>query len=128
MRMRKAKSAVTRKKKSAATARRKLPVRPKRQSQVPAPAQTQENAGRKWQVRIGPMETITIAKNAPLCQLVVQNHGPATVEVCIEDGEPIVLLLGKLSIASAYGRVSVASLEENWATVEMEFLPRTKSW
>jgi len=29
---------------------------------------------------------------------------------------------------STYGRISIESVEENWAIVEMEFMPRTKSW
>jgi hypothetical protein len=121
----------TRQTKSAALAKRQ--VGPKREKKnvpkknVPSGERVLENAGRKWQVRIGLMETVTIAENAPLCQMVVQNQGPATIEVRVEDREPIVLMLGKLSLMSAYGRVTVQSLEENWATVEMEFLPRTRN-
>jgi hypothetical protein len=29
---------------------------------------------------------------------------------------------------SAYGRITVESVEENWAVIEMEFMPRTRTW
>ena len=78
------------------------------------------------ELSFGPMETICIAENAPLCQMVVQNDGPAVVEVRCEDGDPVVLMQGKLALMSAYGRITVESVEENWAIVEMEFMPRTR--
>ncbi len=96
---------------------------------VPDQEPALENPGRKWKLSVGPMETVSIAEDAPLCQMVVQNLGPAIVEVRSEDGDPVVLMQGKLTLMSAYGRITVESVEENWATVELDFLPRTReSW
>ncbi len=88
-----------------------------------------ENPG-KWKLAVGPMETVSIAENAPLCQMVVQNLGPAVVEVRCENDDPVVLMQGKLALMSAYGSITVESVEENWATVELDFMPRTResSW
>jgi hypothetical protein len=95
---------------------------------VPGP-EAAENPGWKWKLSVGPMETVSIAEDAPLCQMVVQNLGPAIVEIRCENGEPVVLMPGKLCLMSAYGRITVESVEENWATVELDFLPRTReSW
>jgi hypothetical protein len=37
---------------------------------------------------------------------------------------------GKLTLMSAYGRIIVESVEEKWAAVELDFMPRTSksSW
>ena len=115
-------------------AKRTVPARQYRnkartqQHTVPDQEAALENPGRKWKLSVGPMETICIAENAPLCQMVVQNDGPAVVEVRCEDGDPVVLMQGKLALMSAYGRITVESVEENWAIVEMEFMPRTRTW
>lgn len=115
-------------KKKKGAAKRKPLVPTEGNSKVPTGDKVLENAGRKWPVRIGPMETAHVAENAPLCQMVVQNQGPATVEVRVENSEPMVLMPGKLSLMSAYGTIAIQSLEENWALVEMDFLPRTKAY
>jgi hypothetical protein len=84
-----------------------------------------ENPGRNWSLTVGPMETISVAENAPLCQMVIQNLGPAIVEVRCETGDPMVLMPGKLTLMSAYGRIVVESMEEKWATLDLDFTPRT---
>jgi len=96
---------------------------------VPDQEPALENPG-KWKLAVGPMETVSIAENAPLCQMVVQNLGPAVVEVRCENDDPVVLMQGKLALMSAYGSITVESVEENWATVGLDFMPRTResSW
>jgi hypothetical protein len=107
----------------------KLKVSAEKKSEVPTHDGVRENPGRKWKLSVGPMETVSIAENAPLCQMVVQNLGPAIVEVRCENGDPVVLMPGKLTLMSAYGRITVESVEEKWATVELDFMPRTgKAW
>src|SRR5208282_6313684 len=132
----KAKSKAAAKRKRTVPANRTVPARQYRnkataqQHTVPDQEAGLENPGRKWQLSVGPMETICIAENAPLCQMVVQNQGPAVVEVRCENGDPVVLMQGKLALMSAYGRITVESVEENWATVGLDFMPRTResSW
>jgi hypothetical protein len=89
-----------------------------------------ENPGRKWKLSIGPLETVSIAENAPLCQMVAQNLGPSVVEIRCENGDPVVLLQGKLALMSAYGRITVESVEDKWAAIELDFMPRSSkaSW
>jgi hypothetical protein len=99
----------------------------KQKSKVPTDLAVGENRDRKWRINIGPMETVVVAQNAPLCQLVVQNLGPANFEVrCGEMEEPVVLRPGKLTILLAYGTITIESVEEKSAIAEMEFMPRTK--
>ena len=97
-------------------------------SNVPSGDTVLENPGRKWQLRVGPKETVFAAENAPLCQMVIQNHGPAVVEVHAGDSEreTAILMPGKLSVMLAYGRIKVENVDEKWAIVEMDFTPRMK--
>jgi hypothetical protein len=116
------------KRKSTAAPKRKLAGRAKRESNVPIGEAVLENPGRKWQLRVGPKETVFAAENAPLCQLVIQNLGPAVVEVHSGDSEreTVILMPGKLCVMLAYGRIKIENVEEKWAIVEMEFMPRMK--
>ena len=86
-----------------------------------------ENPERKWRLALAPKETVILAKNAPLLQMVIQNVGPAVFEVSVEDREPVILMTGKLSVMLAYGRITIENSEDHPAIAEMEFLPRTKS-
>jgi hypothetical protein len=86
-----------------------------------------EKPERKWRLALAPKETITVADNAPLLQMVVQNLGPAVFEVTVEDREPVVLLTGKLSVMLAYGKIMIENLADMPGVAEMEFLPRSKS-
>lgn len=86
-----------------------------------------ENTERKWRLALAPKETVILAKNAPLLQMVIQNVGPAVFEVSVEDREPVILMTGKLSVMLAYGRITIENSEDHPAIAEMEFLPRTKS-
>ena len=128
MKITKQKRTVEAKRKSATKHYRTAPAKQYRAKQASTvPGQEVENPG-KWKLSVGPMETVSIAENAPLCQMVVQNLGPAVVEVRCEDDDPVALMQGKLALMSAYGRITVESVEENWAVVEMEFMPRTRTW
>jgi hypothetical protein len=99
-----------------------------KQKHVPTGDAVLESPGRKWQLRVGPKETVFAAENAPLCQLVIQNLGPDVVEVHSGDSEreTVILMPGKLSVMLAYGRIKIENVEEKWAIVEMEFMPRMK--
>ena len=46
---------------------------------------TTETPTRFWRLNIGPVQTMLIADKAPLCQIVVQNHGPGMVQVRDDD-------------------------------------------
>ena len=115
--------------KSTAAAKRELPVRVKPEREFPIGDAVLENPSRKWQLRVGPKETIFAAENAPLCQLVIQNLGPAIVEVRSGDSErdTVILMPGKLTVMLAFGRIRIENVEdEKWAIAEMEFSPRMK--
>jgi hypothetical protein len=71
------------------------------------------------------METVMIAENAPLSQMVLQNQGPGTIEARCEN-RTVLLLPGKLSLMLVHGKISIASAEE--ANVEMDFMPRHKAY
>jgi hypothetical protein len=92
---------------------------------VPGQGSALENPGGKWRLSVGPAETVMVAENAPLAQMVIQNHGPATVEVRCEN-EAVLLVPGKLWLMLAHGRISIASAEE--ATVALDFTPRQKAY
>jgi len=86
-----------------------------------------ENPECKWRLALAPKETIMVAGNAPLLQMVIQNVGPAVIEVTVEDREPVILMTGKLSVMLAYGRITIENSEDMPGIAEMEFLPRSKS-
>jgi hypothetical protein len=86
-----------------------------------------ENPDRKWRLSLPPKETVIVAEDAPLLQMVVQNVGLAVFEVTVEDREPVILMPGKLSAMLAYGRITVENWDDNPGIAEMEFLPRTRS-
>src|SRR6185312_14673640 len=86
-----------------------------------------ENPERKWRLSLAPKETVMVAGNAPLLQMVVQNVGPALFKVTVEDREPVILMTGKLTVMLAYGRIAIENSEDIPGIAEMEFLPRSKS-
>ena len=86
-----------------------------------------ENPERKWRLALAPKETITVAENAPLLQMVIQNVGAASVEVTVEDRDPVILMPGKLSVLFAYGSIVVENTDDMPGVAEMELLPRSKS-
>ncbi len=86
-----------------------------------------ENPERKWRLALAPNETIVVAEDAPLLQMVVQNVGPAVFEVTVENGESSVLLTGKLTLMLAYGRIKIENFDNYPGIAEFEFLPRSKS-
>ena len=115
------------KQKRTVPAKQKSAVPAKQQSRAPTHDGLLESPGGKWRMAIGPLETVVVAKNAPLCQMVVQNRGPAVVEVCCEASETIILMAGKLAIMEAYGGITIACAEEDCGAVaDMEFSPRTR--
>ena len=86
-----------------------------------------ENLDRKWRLSLSPKETVIVAEDAPLLKMVIQNVGLAIFEVTVEDSEPVLLMPNKLSMMTAYGKVTVENWDDNPGTAEFEFLPRTKS-
>jgi len=95
-----------------------------RKKKVPIGDAVLGNPDRKWRLSVGPMETVFAAESAPLCQMVIQNLGPAIVEIHCTESETTILMPGKLSVMLAYGRITIENVEEKWAIVEMEFMPR----
>jgi hypothetical protein len=96
---------------SKVTTKRKSKVSAKAKSAVPTGDAVLENPDRKWQLRVGPKETVSAAEHAPLCQMVIQNVGQAIVEVHTGDGEEI-LMPGKLTVMLAYGKIMIENVEE----------------
>jgi hypothetical protein len=86
-----------------------------------------ENLDRKWRLSLSPKEIVIVAEDAPLLKMVIQNVGLAVFEVAVEDSEPVLLMPNKLSVMSAYGKVTVENWDDNPGIAEFEFLPRTKS-
>jgi hypothetical protein len=86
-----------------------------------------ENPERKWRLALAPNETIIVAEDAPLLDMVVQNVGPAVFEVTVENSEPVVLMTGKLTVMLACGRIKIENFDDYPGIAEMEFLPRSKS-
>jgi hypothetical protein len=97
-------------------------------NKVPTGDAVLENPDRKWQLRVGPKETVLAAEHAPLRQMVVQNVGQAIVEVHSGElgRESVILMPGKLTVMLAYGRITIENVEDKWAIVEMDFAPRMK--
>jgi hypothetical protein len=115
---------MSKKSKSRAEGKGKLPGKAK--NGIPTCDRVVENPERKWRLALAPKETITVAQNAPLLQMVIQNVGPAMFEVTVEDREPVILMTGKLSVMIAYGRIRIENSEDMPGIAEMEFLPRSK--
>ena len=67
-----------------------------------------------------------MAEDAPLLKMVIQNVGLAVFEVAVEDCEPVLLMPGKLSMMTVYGKVTVENWDDNPGIAEFEILPRTK--
>jgi hypothetical protein len=116
---------MTKKRKTRAAAKRKSPGNAK--NKLPTCNAVVENPDRKWRLSLAPMETVVVAENAPLLQMVVQNVGLAGFEVTVEDRETMILMPGKLSVMAAYGMIRLENVEENPGLADLEFLPRTKS-
>ena len=116
---------MTKKSKNRAGGKRKLPGKAK--NGLPTCDRVVENPERKWRLALAPKETIVVAQNAPLLQMVIQNVGPAVFEVTVEDREPVILMTGKLSVMLAYGTITIENSEDMPGIAEMEFLPRSKS-
>jgi hypothetical protein len=116
---------MSKKSKSRTGGKGKLPGKAK--NGLPTCDRVVENPERKWRLALAPKETIMVAQNAPLLQMVIQNVGPAVFEVTVEDSEPVILMTGKLSVLSAYGRITIENSEDMPGIAEMEFLPRSKS-
>jgi hypothetical protein len=66
-----------------------------------------------------------VAEDAPLLKMVIQNVGLAVFEVAVEDCEPVLLMPGKLSMMTVYGKVTVENWDDNPGIAEFEILPRT---
>ncbi|HEX6495696.1 MAG TPA: hypothetical protein VF018_09445 [Acidobacteriaceae bacterium] len=86
-----------------------------------------ENLDRKWRLSLSPKETVIVAEDAPLLQMVIQNVGLAVFEVAVEDREPVLLMPNKLSLMLVYGKVTVENWDDTPGIADIEFLPRTKS-
>jgi hypothetical protein len=86
-----------------------------------------ENLDRKWRLSLSPKETVIVAEDAPLLNMVIQNVGLAVFEVTVEDNEPVLLMPKKLSMMTTYGKVTIENWDDNPGIAEIEFLPRTKS-
>ena len=80
--------------------------------------------GKKWQLWVAPAQKKIVAEDAPSCHMMIQNLGPAMVEVRCPRQEPNILLKGKFTIMPARGRITVENLEEESATVQVEFMPK----
>lgn len=116
---------MSKKRKSRTAGKGKLPGKVK--NELPTWDRVVENPERKWRLALAPKETIMVAQNAPLLQMVIQNVGPAPFEVTVEDREPVILMTGKLSVMLAYGKIAIENSEDMPGIAEMEFLPRSKS-
>jgi hypothetical protein len=84
-----------------------------------------ENLDRKWRLSLSPKETVIVAEDAPLLKMVIQNVGLAVFEVTVEDCEPVLLMPGKLSMMTVYGKVTIENWDDNPGIAEFEILPRT---
>jgi hypothetical protein len=115
------------KRKRAVPAKRKRAVPAKRKRAVPACGSVVENLDRKWRLSLSPKETVIVAEDAPLLTMVIQNVGLAVFEVTVEDSEPVLLMPGKLSMMTVYGKVTIENWDDNPGIAEFEILPRTKS-
>jgi hypothetical protein len=84
-------------------------------------------AGGRWQLTVGPARTRILAENAPRCQMEIQNKGPAIVEARCRRSEPVILMQGKCTVMPVHGRITGESLDEKWAAVVVEVMPRARS-
>ena len=79
----------------------------------------------RWTVHIEPGKPAFIADNVVLF-IAMKNHGPSTVLVTngIRDGEKVVVDL--VRVLPVHGELTLETMDNQSATVEMEFMPRTR--
>ena len=125
----------TTKRKSAAAAKPKRTVPAKQYRTAPAERKSTVTAhdtkadilgGAHWTIMVEPEETIFIAENMAMCQMVIKNHGPEIVRLCAAYGDQLDLWPGKLRVTDAWGKVSVENKGNKSALIEVDFMPRTR--
>jgi hypothetical protein len=110
---------MSKKKKIAAVAKQECAVRTAWKEEV-----RPRESGR-WTVHIEPGESAFIADNVVL-YVAMKNYGPSTVLVTngIMDGEKVVANLFR--VLPVRGELTLQTMDNQSATVEMEFMPRTR--
>jgi hypothetical protein len=79
----------------------------------------------KWTQFIQPGEIAVIADNA-LLYVVTKNRGPSTVLASVSYGDDEKLVPEDVRVISVVGSLHLETMDGKCATVEMEFIPRTK--
>jgi hypothetical protein len=82
-------------------------------------------SGRFWMTRIEPGVPTVLGKDIWPGSMIVKNHGPGTivVESGYDFGERhIELLPGALRVIATYKKVDVATIDENSALLEFEYM------
>ena len=85
--------------------------------------------GRFWMTRIEPGVTTVLGKDIWPGSMIVKNHGPGTIRV--ESGydfgdSKLELLPGALRVIATYKKVDVATIDQNSALLEFEFMPNLR--
>ena len=111
-----------------APAKRNRTAPAERKSTVTAQHDTKADilGGEHWTITIEPEETIFIAENMAMCQMVIKNHGPEIVRLCAVYGDQLDLWPGKLRVTDAWGKISVENTGNKSVLIEVDFMPRTR--
>ena len=83
-------------------------------------------SGKFWTLRLEPMEFYVVADNIAMSQMVIKNLGPGIVGVYAGYGDQKDLAPGKLRVTAAYAKITVESIEEKSALLEMQFFPPSR--
>jgi hypothetical protein len=85
----------------------------------------QERIGGRWTQLIGAGQTVCIANNVML-YAVIKNNGPSTVLVSSGYRDSEKLVANVLRVLPVTGLLSLETVDDKYAMVEMEFMPRTR--
>jgi len=85
--------------------------------------------GKFWTMRIEPGAPTVLGKEMLPGTMVIKNHGPATIVVDTGYGfgsQHVELLPGWLRVITTNNKVEVATIDENPARLEFEYMPKIR--
>ena len=101
----------------------------KMQSKLPIQEATSEiPSGNFWTMRIEPGAPTVLGREIWPGTMVIKNHGPGTIVVDTDYGESarVELLPGQVRVTAIHNKVEVATIDENSALLEFEYMPKIR--
>jgi|PersoiStandDraft_1058852.scaffolds.fasta_scaffold26059_2 hypothetical protein len=91
-------------------------------------AKTEIPSGKFWTMRIEPGAPTVLGGGISPGTMVMKNHGPGTIVVDAgydyDDSQHVELLPGLVRVITTHNKVEVATIDENSALLEFEYMPK----